>query len=119
MGRPVVHWELWSQNPESVSEFYKKVFDWEIQHIPELDYRLVNTGGTGGIGGGIMKPQDGPIPAPTAFYIDVDDLAAYGKKIVAAGGTMIVENQEVPGMGSISLFLDPEGRMLGLWKALG
>ena len=117
MGRPVVQWELWSQNPESVSEFYKKVFDWEIQHIPELDYRLVNTGGTGGIGGGIMKPQDGPIPAPTSLYIDVDDLAAYGKKIVAAGGTMIVENQEVPGMGSISLFLDPEGRMLGLWKA--
>jgi predicted enzyme related to lactoylglutathione lyase len=82
-----------------------------------MDYRLVNPGGTGGIGGGIMKPQDGQIPAPTMCYIDVDDLAAYGKKIVAAGGTMIVENQEVPGMGAISLFLDPEGRMTGLWKA--
>jgi predicted enzyme related to lactoylglutathione lyase len=36
---------------------------------------------------------------------------------VAAGGTMVLEKQDVPGMGSISLFLDPEGRMLGLWKA--
>lgn len=116
MGRPVVHWELWSQNPEQVSDFYKNVFEWEIQHIPEMDYRLVNTG-EGGIGGGIMKPQDGPIPAPTSLYIDVDDLDAYAAKIKAAGGTMIVEKQGVPGMGAISLFLDPEGRMIGLWKA--
>jgi predicted enzyme related to lactoylglutathione lyase len=27
-----------------------------------------------------------------------------------------VEEQEVPGMGSFSLFTDPEGRMMGLWK---
>jgi hypothetical protein len=25
--------------------------------------------------------------------------------------------QEVPGMGTLSLFTDPEGRMMGLWKA--
>ncbi len=24
MGRPVVHWELWSENPEKISDFYKK-----------------------------------------------------------------------------------------------
>jgi predicted enzyme related to lactoylglutathione lyase len=112
-----VHWELWSQNPETASEFFKTVFDWEIQHIPEMDYRLANPGGEGGIGGGIMKAQDPQAPASTTFYIDVDDLDAYAAKIVAAGGTMVLEKQDVPGMGSISLFLDPEGRMLGLWKA--
>jgi predicted enzyme related to lactoylglutathione lyase len=106
---------MYSKEPEKVSEFYKTVFDWDIQHIPDLNYRIVNTGG-GGINGGIMKPQDGPIPAPTTFYIDVDDLAAYRQKIVAAGGTMVVENQQVPGMGALSLFLDPDGRIIGLWK---
>ncbi len=25
--------------------------------------------------------------------------------------------QKVPGMGKFSLFTDPEGRMMGLWKA--
>jgi hypothetical protein len=39
------------------------------------------------------------------------------KKIVAAGGKIHVEEQEVPGMGWLSLFTDPEGRMMGLWKA--
>jgi len=116
MGRPVVHWEMWSPDPERAAEFYKTVFDWDIQHMPEMDYRLVQTGGDGGINGGIMKPKEGPIPAPTSFYIDVDDLDAYGRRITAAGGTLVVEKMEVPGMGRFSLFTDPDGRMLGIWK---
>ena len=44
-------------------------------------------------------------------------VSAYRKKIVAAGGRIHVEEQEVPGMGAFSLFTDPEGRMMGLWKA--
>ena len=51
MGRPVVHWELWSENPDKAAEFYQRVFDWNIQHIPDLKYHVVDTGG-GGINGG-------------------------------------------------------------------
>ncbi len=116
MGKPVVHWEFWSKDPEKVSDFYAEVFDWKIQFMPELNYRLVTTGGEGGIDGGIMKPEEGPIPGNMAFYIDVEDLAAYREKIVAAGGSIIVEEMEVPGVGSFSLFADPEGRVLGIWK---
>lgn len=50
------------------------------------------------------------------LYVAVDDLAAYRKRIVDAGGKIHVEEQEVSGMGSFSLFTDPEGRMMGLWK---
>jgi predicted enzyme related to lactoylglutathione lyase len=65
-----------SKDPANVSEFYAKIFGWKIQHRPELNYRVVET-----------------------------------------GGKIHVEEQEVPGMGSLSLFTDPEGRMMGLWKA--
>jgi predicted enzyme related to lactoylglutathione lyase len=116
MGMPVVHWEFWSTDPAKVSDFYAKVFDWKIQDIPELKYRMVETGGAG-INGGIMQPErSGPWPGNMSFYIDVDDLAAYRKRIVAAGGKIVVEEQQVPGMGSFSLFADPEGRVLGIWK---
>ena len=118
MGSPVVQWELMSKEPEKVSAFYQKVFDWKIQHRPELNYRIVETDSKVGINGGIVKPdREGPWPGNMLFYIAVDDLAAYRKKVVAAGGTIHVEEQEVPGMGSFSLFTDPEGRMMGLWKA--
>ena len=118
MGSPVVHWELMSKEPEKISGFYQKVFDWKIQHRPELNYRLVDTGSKVGINGGIVKPdREGPWPGNMLVYIAVDDLVTYRKKVVAAGGTIHVEEQQVPGMGAFSLFTDPEGRMMGLWKA--
>jgi predicted enzyme related to lactoylglutathione lyase len=45
MGQPVVHWELWSEDPARISDFYQTVFGWTIRAIPELNYRVVETGG--------------------------------------------------------------------------
>jgi predicted enzyme related to lactoylglutathione lyase len=125
MPNPVVHWELMTKNPAKVSEFYKKVFDWKIQHMPDMDYWMVDTGaqgagnasGNAGINGGILDPKrEGPWPGNTCLYVAVDNLADYRKAVVAAGGEILVEEQPVPGMGSFSLFKDPDGRMMGLWK---
>ena len=87
-----------------------------MNHVPELNYHLVETGGEGGINGGIMTPQKGPWPGNMALYIDVDDLASFNKKIEEAGGKILVERQEVPGVGVLSLFEDPDGRVLGCWQ---
>jgi predicted enzyme related to lactoylglutathione lyase len=119
MGRPVVHWELMSKDPAKISAFYEQIFGWKVQHLPEMNYRLVDTGGKG-INGGILKPpRPEPWPGNMLLYIDVDDLAAYRKRIIAAGGKIQVEEQEVPDMGWFTLFTDPEGRMMGLWKTKG
>jgi len=118
MGNPVMHWELMSKEPEKLAAFYESLFGWKITHMPALNYRFVETGGEGGINGGIVKPErEGPWPGNMTLYIVVDDLAATRRKIVAAGGTIHVEEQEVPGMGWLTLFTDPEGRMMGLWKS--
>lgn len=115
MARPVVHWELWSKNPEACGKFYAAVFDWKINFIPEMNYRLVEPVAPG-IGGGIMTPQEGPWPGNMAFYIDVDDLAAYRNRIREAGGKIIVEEMQIPGIGAFALFADPDGRVMGIWK---
>ena len=121
MGNAVVHWELMSKDPGKVADFYAKIFGWKVQYHPEINYRVVETGAPKemlGINGGIVKPdREGPWPGNMLFYILVDDLSAYRKKVVAAGGKIHVEEQKVPGMGKFSLFTDPEGRMMGLWKA--
>ena len=120
MSNPVVHWEMMSKDPAKVADFYAKVFDWKVKPMPEINYRLVETGGQGGINGGIVKPdKPEPWPGNLTMYINVDDLAAYRNKVKAAGGKIHIEEQEVPGMGTLSLFTDPEGRMMGLWKAKG
>ena len=103
MGNPVVHWELMSKEPADV---------------PEINYRAVDTGAKEGINGGIVKPdRKDPWPGNMLLYLLVDDHAKYRKRIVAAGGKIHVEEHKVPRMGKFSLFTDPEGRMMGLWKA--
>src|SRR5690242_4234222 len=109
MGQSVVHFELWSEDPARVAGFYEKTFGWQIREIPAMDYRVVDTGGKGGINGGIMKPKKGPWPTKTAFYIDVDDVDAFVKKIRANGGKILVDREEVAGVGAFALFEDPEG----------
>jgi predicted enzyme related to lactoylglutathione lyase len=114
MHNPVVHFEMLSKDPAKLSNFYEKIFGWKVQDMPELNYRIVDTGAQAGINGGIMQPdRPEPWPGTTTFYTDVEDLAAYRKKIVEAGGKILIEEQEVPGMGTLSLFTDPEGRMKG------
>jgi predicted enzyme related to lactoylglutathione lyase len=121
MGNPVVHWELISTEPAKVADFYAKLFGWKVDYRPELNYRTVDTAAKGeikGINGGILKPdRPGPWPGNMVLYVLVDDLSAYRKKIIAAGGKIQVEEQKVPGMGKLCLFTDPDGRMMGLWKA--
>ena len=116
MGKPVVHWELWSKDPKATGEFYAKAFGWKIQEYPQVSYHMVDTGGAGGINGGIFKPQDGPWPGNMSFYIGVEDIAAAMRDVVAAGGKVVVERQEVPGMGAFGLFADPDGRVMGVWQ---
>ena len=41
----------------------------------------------------------------------------YAKLFGWTGGKIHVEEQKVRGMGKFSLFTDPEGRMMGLWKS--
>jgi len=110
---------MMSKDPAGVSDFYAEIFGWKVRHHPELNYRIIETGNKMGINGGILKPdREGPWPGNQIFYVAVDDLAKYNRKIEKAGGRIHVEEQEIPGMGSLSLFTDPEGRMNGLFKPM-
>ena len=115
MSNPVVHWEFWTRQPEEVVNFYEKAFGWKIQHIPEINYRVVDSG-DGGLGGGIFEPDEGPLPGNMALYLGCDNLEATLQSIRDAGGTIIVEEQVVPGQGRFALFADPEGRVNGVWE---
>ena len=50
------------------------------------------------------------------FYMNVEDIDAHTEKLKQAGGTVLVEKQEVPGMGWSVLAVDPENNVLGLFQ---
>ena len=48
----------------------------------------------------------------------VDDIHAATKKAKDLGARIIKDVHEVPNTGWLSLFLDPTGAVLGLWKPM-
>jgi predicted enzyme related to lactoylglutathione lyase len=125
VSHPIVHFELWSPNPEAASKFYSALFNWKINYTPQLSYWLIDTGATigaggssGGVNGGMFKPQEGPMPAKLALYVAVDDIGTYIARAKAAGAKVLVPEMEIPGVGWSAILLDPEERAFGLFKPL-
>ena len=44
MANPFVHNELRTQEPERAKKFYKGLFDWEFEDVPDMDYTIINVG---------------------------------------------------------------------------
>lgn len=119
----VVHFEIPAEQVERAQKFYGEVFDWKINAIPEMKYTIVNTGPTddkgmsqeiGFINGGMMKRND-MINKPV-ITIQVDSIEESAKKIVAGGGSMIMDKVAVSDMGFSAYFKDCEGNIMGLWE---
>ncbi len=112
MPNPVVHFEIQSTEPGKSQDFFRDVFGWQVDVVPEMGYGLVNTGTESGINGGIE-------PSPTGenrvmIYIKVDDIQGYLDRAVAAGAEVVVPVTVVPGAVTFALFSDPAGAVVGI-----
>ena len=118
MPNPFVHVELNTPDPERAKQFYSKLFQWQLENIPNPvvpgnSYTMINVGS--GTGGGIMKQVPGG-PSGWLAYVEVDDIQAATQKAQSLGGKVMKDVTEVPGMGWFSFIQDPTGAVLGLWK---
>jgi predicted enzyme related to lactoylglutathione lyase len=122
MSRPV-HFEIHASDPTRIVKFYEDVFGWNITHMPQFDYWLIDTGGgEPGINGGLMNrrgPAPGPDAAVNAFVcsIGIDSVDAYLDRAVQAGATVALPKMTIPGVGYQAYIKDPDGNILGLHQA--
>lgn len=116
MAHPVVHFEIAGKDAKQTQQFYRSLFDWDIniQSMGDAEYGMIQ-GGDGGIGGGLMAAPTGQ-PFVT-IYVQVDDLQAYLAKAESLGGKALVQPTDIPDMGAWAMFQDPDGNMVGLYKA--
>ena len=114
MGNPVVHFEITAKGVESLHAFYGKVFGWKINADNPFKYGMVDTGTTSGIGGGIGEAQGSGAPHVTV-YVQVPDVDKALAAIKAAGGTVVMPKETLPGgEPTLAQFKDPEGHLIGL-----
>ena len=113
MGKPVIHFEVNAKDAKVLQGFYGQLFDWKINADNEWNYGIVDTGGEGGINGGI-----GPNPEAVGivFYVQVDDLQAYLDKAESLGAKTLMPPTEIPGAVTLAMFADPEGNRVGMIK---
>jgi predicted enzyme related to lactoylglutathione lyase len=41
MANSFVHVELHTQDPEKAKKFYKDLFDWKFEDVPDMDYTII------------------------------------------------------------------------------
>jgi uncharacterized protein len=119
----VVHFEIPFDDVERAKAFYRDVFGWQLQDIPDWKYVTVSSGPTredgtatepGYIGGG-MTARSG-VNNGTVITIDTDDADATLATVAEHGGEVLQEKVPVGDMGFAAYFKDPEGNVVGLWQ---
>src|SRR5438876_736998 len=107
--KPVVHFEMPYKDAKRVSDFYQKAFDWKMQEMGsdmsnyvvavtgEQDEKSQRPKNPGEINGGFFPISDeNKIPS---VVISVGDIKEAMKNIEDAGGKILKEPQEIPGIG--------------------
>jgi predicted enzyme related to lactoylglutathione lyase len=121
---PVVHFELPAENRQRMADFYTKTFGWKTQMLGQDmgNYVIATTTESdekgpkkpGAINGGFFtKTDDMPAQYPSVV-VAVDDIKKSMKKVSEAGGKVLGEPMEIPGIGQYVSFFDTEGNRVSM-----
>ncbi|MGZ8259672.1 MAG: VOC family protein [Caldimonas sp.] len=124
----VVHFEMPYDDAGRVATFYRSAFGWNTEALgPEMGhYVLATTTATdakgpttpGAINGGFFqRSADMPAQHPSVV-ISVADIQASMAKVKSAGGNVLGEPMEIPGVGKYVAFTDPEGNRASMLQPL-
>src|ERR1043165_6099672 len=111
---PVVHFEMPAEDRKRMAQFYTKAFGWQTQMLgPEMgDYVVVTTTESdeegpkmpNAINGGFYPgKEDWPAHYP-AVVIAVDDIRESMQRVTDAGGKVLGDPMEIPGIGQYVSF---------------
>jgi uncharacterized protein len=111
------HFEIYTDNPETVQPFYRDVFGWTFKKFEggPIEYWLITTGPDNepGINGGLTRPREGQSPG-TLNTVAVGSLDETIKKIEQLGGKICVPKMAIPKIGWLAYAEDPDGNVFGI-----
>jgi len=125
---PVVHFEMPYDDRQRMATFYESAFGWQTQLLDEDmgNYVLATTTETdaqgpknpGAINGGFFaKKPDWPAQHPS-IVIAVEDITDAVRRVADAGGKVLGEPMEIPGVGQYVSFTDTEGNRVSMLQPI-
>lgn len=122
---PVVHFEMPYENRDRVAKFYETAFGWQMNKFGEEmgnyitayttetdENQMVKT--PGNINGGFFPKDDEGASQYPSVVIAVEDIAAGMEHVKKAGGKVLGEPMDIPGVGKYVSFTDSEGNRVSL-----
>ena len=122
----VSHFELYATDPDKLADFYSRMFDWKVEAMPDMDYRVIRTGDTdpsgrlqqpGAINGGIARRPEGFTINGAVNYAMVDSIEDAVTRASSLGATLTRGKTPVPGMGWFAMLIDPQGNPFAMWQS--
>ena len=126
---PVVHFEMPYEDKQRMAAFYTQVFGWDVKMLgPDMgDYAVVTTTASGAngrpkdsgaINGGFFQKTDDAVGRHPSVVIAVKNMQEALKKVRSAGGKVLGEPMEIPGIGLYTGFVDTEGNRVSLLQPM-
>jgi predicted enzyme related to lactoylglutathione lyase len=108
--RPVVHWEIRARDAGKISDFYSKMFNWDIGAEGRLRQISPGIGAPETITGHVLEADESGV----TLYIQVLDLAASLARAKELGGAVLRESFQPQGQPTLAWIADPEGNKITL-----
>jgi predicted enzyme related to lactoylglutathione lyase len=107
-----------TRDVEAAAAFYKELLGWDYEiFMPgELDYAMIVSGGQ--MHGGFPSIPEGT-PAHWVGNVAVESVDETAGKAKAAGGRILVDPVDFPGVGRYAVIADPQGAVLALFQPAG
>jgi predicted enzyme related to lactoylglutathione lyase len=113
----VVQFEINTENPEKVAQFYHDLFGWKIEAQQGSVASWKITAGPDdepGIDGGILRM---PTASPGTWHVvQVPSVDEYLEKVVSLGGKVFASKRAITGKGWDAYIQDPEGNVFGIFE---
>jgi predicted enzyme related to lactoylglutathione lyase len=109
--------EISTHDPDAARAFYSRVIGWEINDVAMggiSAYPLIVNGGVPV--GGVMTAPPGT-PNLWNAYLAVEDVDASAAAVRKLGGAVLMDAQDIPGVGRFAVVADPQGAVFSLFRS--
>ncbi len=116
--RPIVHVEIPSADNDAQKAFYGSLLGWQATDIPmgpDFTYTMFDLGNN--MGAALSAVSDDVKPGDVILYFDSEDLDADMARVSELGGQVLLPRQDIPGFGSLGIFMDPTGNRVAFWQS--
>ena len=116
MPNDLAHFAIHADDCQRAKTFYETVFQWTFEPWGPPNFWRIHTSPGAAVHGALQERREPVSGAGTIGFectIAVEDVHATAKAIEAAGGTLTLQPFELEGVGTLVMFQDTEGNVVG------